>query len=105
MQTRILGRGETPWSDAIASELRALELGGLIVLDLGTRAGPIVPGVPTVIVDHHVPIGVPDQATLISAHAFAPIPTTSLAALGLVGDMAEKAGFPELEEARQRYGS
>jgi single-stranded-DNA-specific exonuclease len=121
-RTRIVGRGETPWSEPIRSELGAAELGGLIVADLGTRPGLIVPGVPTVVIDHHVPVGVPDQATLISGHAFEPIPTSSLlawwcasalgdasdllwlAALGLIGDMAEKAGFPELDEARRRYG-
>jgi single-stranded-DNA-specific exonuclease len=119
---RILGRGETPWSGAIRSELIRTELGGLIVADLGTRPGPIAPGIPTVILDHHVPRGTPEGATLISGHAFEPIPTTSvlalwcasvvrdtsdllwLAALGLIGDMAGKAGFPELEEARRRYG-
>jgi single-stranded-DNA-specific exonuclease len=122
VHTRILGRGGTPWSEAIRSELSAAELGGLIVVDLGARPGLIAPGVPTVVLDHHVPTGVPDQATLISGHAFAPIPTSSLlawwcasalgdasdllwlAALGLIGDMAEKAGFPELDEARRRYG-
>lgn len=122
VQTRILGRGATPWSGPIRAELSAVALGGLIVADLGTRPGLIAPGVPTVVIDHHVPIGTPDQATLISGHAFDPIPTSSLlawwcasalgdasellwlAALGLIGDMVEKAGFPELDEARRRHG-
>ena len=122
VRTRILGRGETPWSPAVKAELVAAAPGGLIVADLGTRSGLIAPGVPTVVIDHHVPTGTPDGATLISGHAFAPIPTSSLiawwcasalgdasdllwlAALGLIGDMAEKAGFPEMHEARQRYG-
>src|SRR5918993_718647 len=122
VRTRILGRGETPWSAEIKSEIAAAEPGGLIIADLGTRPGLIAPGVPTIVLDHHVPTGVPHEATLISGHAFAPIPTSSLlawwcasalcdasdllwlAALGLIGDMAEKAGFPELDEARGRYG-
>ena len=33
-----------------------------------------------------------------------PEPLLWLAALGLIGDMAEKAGFPEMAEARARYG-
>jgi len=122
VHARILGRGETPWSEAIRSELDSAELGGLIVADLGTRPGLIAPGIPTIILDHHVRTGIPEGATLISGHAFAPIPTTSvlawwcasvlgdasdllwLAALGFIGDMAENTGSPELEEARQRYG-
>jgi single-stranded-DNA-specific exonuclease len=121
VRTRILGRGETPWSEEIRAEIAAAEPGGLIVADLGTRSGPIAPGVPAVVIDHHVPLGVPEGATLISGHAFAPIPTSSLlafwcastlgdvsdllwiAAIGLIGDMAE-AGFPEMVEARRRYG-
>jgi single-stranded-DNA-specific exonuclease len=122
VRMRILGRGETPSSPAVRAEIIAAAPGGLIVADLGTRPGMIAPGVPTIVLDHHVPTGVPDEATLISGQAFAPIPTSSLlawwcasalcdasdllwlAALGLIGDMAEKAGFPELDEARRRYG-
>ena len=121
-RTRILGRGETPWSSAIRDEIAAADLGGLIVADLGTRSGAIAPGVPTVILDHHVPTGAPADATLISGLAFEPAPTSSLlawwaagaladadaslwlAALGIIGDMAEAAGFPEMTEARRRYG-
>ena len=119
---RILGRGETPWSPAIAVEVAAAAPGGLVVADLGTRGGAIAPGVPTIVIDHHVPTGTPDGATLISGHPLQPIPTSSLlaywcagalgpaddllwlAAIGLIGDMAEDAGFPELADARARYG-
>jgi len=122
VDTRILGRGEMPWSEAIGFELSKVELGGLIVVDLGTRRGLIARGIPTIVIDHHVPSGLPDQATLISGYAFTPVPTSSLlawwcaaslvdasgllwlAALGLIGDMAEKAGFVELGQARRQYG-
>jgi single-stranded-DNA-specific exonuclease len=122
-EPRILGRGENPWSAAMRAELDAgPRLGGLVVTDLGTRPGAIKPGTPTVVVDHHVPTGTPEGAALITGHPFDPIPTSSLlaywcagavagagpllwlAALGLIGDMAEKSGFPEMEEARRAYG-
>jgi single-stranded-DNA-specific exonuclease len=72
-------------------------------------------------VDHHIPGAPPAGATVISGHGQTPIPTSSLlafwcagaltdaeawlwlAAVGLIGDMAEKAGFPEMDAAR-RFG-
>jgi single-stranded-DNA-specific exonuclease len=121
-QVRILGRGENPWSEALRTELSNAPVGGLIVADLGVREGEILKGVETVVIDHHVPAGVPGSATLISGFHMSPVPTSSLlaywcataiaevddllwiAALGIIGDMAEKSSFPEMEEARRRYG-
>ena len=117
---RITGKGETPWDPAFAATLGAP--GGLIVTDLGTRAEPVLPGVPTVVIDHHLPTGTPDGATTISGNGLKPEPTSALlawwaaaalgdqedllwlAALGLIGDMADEAGFPELARAQQRWG-
>lgn len=121
-ESRILGRGENAWSEDMARELQAREMGGLIVADLGTRAGLPRPGMPTVVLDHHVPTGRPEAGLLISGHGLHPVPTTSLlawwcagavaeagdllwlAALGIIGDMEDKAGFPELAQARERWG-
>jgi single-stranded-DNA-specific exonuclease len=121
-QVRILGRGENPWSDALRSELSGSPVGGLVVTDLGVRDGMILEGVETVVIDHHVPTGIPGPATVISGIHMEPAPTSSLlaywcasaiaevedllwiAALGIIGDMAEKSGFPEMEEARKQYG-
>jgi single-stranded-DNA-specific exonuclease len=93
-----------------------------MVMDLGVRQGDVLPGSPTVVIDHHVPTGTPGEATVISGNGWVPEPTSSLlaywctkalgpqddllwlAALGLIGDMAEDAGFPELAEAQARYG-
>ena len=115
---RIMGKGENPWSPDLRQELQDRRPGGLIVTDLGVQAGDILPGVPTVLVDHHVPTGVPGDAVVISGHGWEPQPTSSLlawwcagrpgddlwlAALGLIGDMADE-GFPELAEAQARYG-
>ncbi|KFG67658.1 phosphoesterase [Microvirga sp. BSC39] len=121
-QVRILGRGENPWSEAMRTELSYALVGGLIVADLGVREGDILPGTETVVIDHHVPTGTPGSATVISGFHMNPVPTSSLlaywcaaalaevddllwiSALGIIGDMAEKAGFEEMEDARKRYG-
>ena len=133
-RVRIVGRGEGAWSEAMRAELAAGPMpGGLVVADLGVEAGAVLPGVPTVIVDHHVPRSWPDPATatVITGHADAPVPTTSLlaqagaaallggvgalpggaddlawlAGLGLVGDLGERgasADFPEALAAARR---
>ncbi|MFC0340806.1 hypothetical protein [Paracoccus niistensis] len=118
---RILGKGENPWSPPLQGELEARRPGGLIVTDLGVGEGEILRGTPTVLIDHHVPRGTPGEAVVITGNGRRPEPTSSLlawwcvqaldppgdllwlAALGLVGDMAE-GDFPELTEAQGRYG-
>jgi single-stranded-DNA-specific exonuclease len=122
VECRILGRGENAWSPDMATELADRDMGGLILADLGTRARLPRPGMPTIVLDHHVPTGRPEGALLLSGHELEPVPTTSLlawwcagavadaedllwlAAIGLIGDMAEKSGFAELETARRRWG-
>lgn len=122
VRVRILGRGENPWSDTMRTELSNAPVGGLIVADLGVREGGILAGAETVVIDHHVPTGIPGSATVISGFHMDPVPTSSLlaywcaaalaeiddllwiAALGIIGDMAEQAGFGEMEDARKRYG-
>ena len=115
----VTGKGETPWDDAVRARLAALNRGGLIVVDLGVRAEPIL-NLPTVYLDHHRPTGFPPGATVLSGHGLDPEPTSALiawwaagalgdvanlqwlAALGLIGDMAPE--FPELAEAQARWG-
>jgi single-stranded-DNA-specific exonuclease len=122
VQTRIVGRGENPWSEAMRTELSNAPVGGLIVADLGVREGEILAGAETMVIDHHVPTGIPGSANVISGYHMDPVPTSSLlsywcaaasaevddllwiAALGIIGDMAEEAGFAEMEDARKRYG-
>lgn len=121
VRTRVVGRGESPWSEEMRAELGPVPAGGVVVTDLGVQ--PFLPkhGVPTIVVDHHVPGAPPPGATVITGYGMDPIPTSSLlaywcagaladaapwlwiAAVGLIGDMAEDAGFPEMAEAR-RYG-
>jgi single-stranded-DNA-specific exonuclease len=119
---RLVGKGENPWSPAIRAEIEERRPGGLIVTDLGVREGSIADGVSTVLIDHHVPTGTPGDALVISGNGLEPEPTSALlsfwcaqalgdaddlvwlAGLGLIGDMAEEAGFPEMTQAQQRYG-
>lgn len=118
VRTRIVGRGESPWSAELRAELAGVEAGGIVVTDLGVRDGALKPGVPAVVVDHHVPTGAP-EAEVITGYGLDPIPTSSLlafwcagalsdpepwlwlAAVGLIGDMADGAGFPEMAAARR----
>lgn len=118
----VVGKGGSPWDADIAARLLALDPGGLIVADLGTRTDPVVPGCPTLVIDHHVPIGEPRDAITISGNGLDPEPTTALlawwaagalgepdallwlAAIGLIGDMATGRGFPELAQAEARWG-
>lgn len=116
---RVIGRGESAWSHSVRDELARFAPGCLVVTDLGVQAGPILPGIPTVLVDHHVPRGMPSasEAVVISGHVDVPVPTSSLlayacatavceaddlawlAGIGLVGDLGERganADFPEI---------
>lgn len=121
-EVRIVGKGENAWSSTIRSELETRRPEGIIVTDLGVRDGAVLPGTPTVVVDHHVPTGTAGDAAVISGHGLQPEPTSSLlaywcvdgsadqqsllwlAALGLIGDMADQRAFPELDEAYRRFG-
>jgi single-stranded-DNA-specific exonuclease len=118
----IVGKTETPWDATFAARLQALAPGGLVVADLGTRPEPVLPDLPTLVIDHHRPTGTPPAAITLSGHGLEPEPTSALiawwaaaalgdgtdllwlAGIGLVGDMAEDAGFPELAEAQARWG-
>ena len=121
-RTRIVGRGENPWQDGMRAEIAAADPGGLIVTDLGVREGDLA-ACPTIIIDHHVPTGTPGDAALITGFGQDLIPTSSLlayravaplardgddllwlAALGIIGDMAEDDGFAEMAAARGQYG-
>ncbi|MET7242063.1 phosphoesterase [Methylobacterium sp. EM32] len=131
-RVRVIGRGESAWSDAVRAELAAgPPVAGMIVTDLGVQAEPILPGVPTILVDHHVPRSEPgpEVATVISGYGAEPTPTSSLlaqacaaaligeaeaealvwlAALGAVGDLGERASaaqFPAVMAGARRFGT
>ncbi|GGD99358.1 hypothetical protein GCM10011390_17700 [Aureimonas endophytica] len=114
---RIVGKGENAYSDAFQAELAPRRRDGVILADVGTSSA-LRPAGPAIVVDHHVPTGLPAGATVISGIENRPVPTSSLiayraaralgpaedllwlAAIGLIGDLAEGEGFPEMESAR-----
>jgi len=119
---RIIGKGENAYTPDFVAELKRRKPSGLIIADLGVSNRVALPDIPTILIDHHSPTGVPDHATVISGFADDPIPTSSLlayrcaqavkaedgllwlAALGIIGDLAEDSGFAEMAEARTAYG-
>ena len=121
-QPLVIGKAETPWDDTARRRIAALHPAGLVVADLGTRPESVLPGCPTLLIDHHVPTGEPPDTITVSGNGLDPEPTTALlawwaagglgdqsdllwlAAIGLIGDMAEERGFPELELAQARWG-
>ena len=121
---RVIGRGESAWSDEIRAEFAGRDVAGFVVGDLGTRAEAVLPGAPTIVVDHPVPRGAAESAgpvPVLSGYREDPVPTTSLmayrcasalgpaedllwlCAVGLVGDLGDKAPFPELAAAKKLY--
>lgn len=122
---RIVGKGENAYSAAFAAELQQRsssgEISGLILTDLGVSSNLPLPDLPTIIIDHHSPTGIPDGAVVITGFHDNPVPTSSLlayraasalsdtrsmlwlAAVGIIGDMAESSGFEEMEAAKT-YG-
>ena len=118
----VIGKTESPWDRDVRERVTALRPAGLVLADLGTRPDAVVPGCPTLVLDHHVPTGEPVDAVTLSGNGLDPEPTTALlawwaaealgdqadllwlAAVGLIGDMADERGFPELEIAQKRWG-
>ena len=115
-------KGESAWSDTTLKRLASHQPAALIIADLGSRDAPLLPGTPTLLIDHHRPTGVPPGATLITAYGEEPTATSGLiaywcaeaigqardldwiAAISILADLGDKTGFPEWLESRQRYG-
>ncbi len=114
-------KGESAWDPAVLERLGSRAPEALFVLDLGSRPDALLPGVPTLLIDHHKPGGVPPGAELITGYGTEPTPTTGLlvwwcvrplltseqhkgllwlAALSVLSDLGDKAPFTELAEAR-----
>lgn len=115
-------RGEHAHVDSMRERMRASAPRLLVVVDLGSRAGPILPGVPTLLVDHHRPDGFPDGAVVVSAFGHEPVAPTGLLALELfrplvpvndlewlavlatMADLGSVKPFPTLATSLRRYG-
>lgn len=64
-------KGEHVHSPSMRARLAALRADGLVVLDMGSRAGVIVEDLPTIVIDHHDARHRPDGAIFVSEPAAA----------------------------------
>ena len=76
-------KGESAWLPEVLLRLAAAEPEALMVLDLGSRPDAMLAGVPTLLIDHHRPGGVPPDAELITGYGseeqgWGATPTTGL---------------------------
>ena len=126
----LVGRGRNAWDADFAARLEALDPCAAVICDLGVAGGRPLPERPLAVIDHHVPTGTPADATVISGYRQEPTPSTSLlahwsarglgdvegdaarvddldwlAAIGLIGDLGDKAPFPQIAAAKKRYGA
>ncbi len=115
------GKGEHAWHEVVRARLAQASPGALLVADLGSRAEPVLPDVPTLLLDHHRPAGIPPGAELISGYTEDPVPTSGLiaywacaavasvdeldwiAAISILSDVGNDAPFAVLDEAKRRW--
>ncbi len=126
-------KGESAWGAEVLERIKARAPEALIVADLGSRPERLLgPEVPTLLVDHHKPLGVPEGAVLLTAYgtgagdgAGKDIAVSGLmaywcvsallgeehaaewlwlAGISLLSDLGDKAPFPELAAAKKRFG-
>jgi single-stranded-DNA-specific exonuclease len=121
VQIMITGKGEHAYTQGTRRRLEETAPPALFVLDLGCRGDPVLPGVPSLFVDHHHPLGVPDNGVLLSTYTWQPVPNSSLlawwlaaaiapvddldwvAAMGTLSDLGGDAPFALLSEVKKRY--
>jgi len=116
---------ESAWTPEVRERLTKRHLDALVVIDLGTRSTELLASVPTLLIDHHAPSGVPGYATLISSYGSEPTATSGLlaywcslalapglsdellwlAAISLLSDLGDKAPFTELARAKSLFGA
>jgi single-stranded-DNA-specific exonuclease len=120
--TLLPGKGEHAHSPAFQERLSRMGAEALVVLDMGSRAQPIVPGLPTLVIDHHQSTEFPEGAQVLSSYGHEPISPTSLltyalvspliipgplewlAVLGTIADLGVDAPLPFLKDALRRAG-
>lgn len=119
------GKFENAWMPEVHTRLRARAPEALMIVDLGTRPDAILPGVPTLLIDHHAPFGTPPGAVLLTSYGTEPTATSGLlawwcaeaiapqvadalqwmAGVSLLSDLGDKAPFTDLDVAKKRFGS
>ncbi len=125
-------KGESAWGREVIERMRSFAPGALIVADLGSREAELLPGVPTLLLDHHFPTGVPAGAELLTSYGTGEpsgdgkdVATTGLlawwcarslcgealadtwlwlAGISLLSDLGDKAPFAELQRAKKAFG-
>src|SRR5690242_14723386 len=66
-------KGSHVHTPAMRERLASIKAEGLIVLDMGSRSGPIVRGLPTIVVDHHDAREIPDDVIYVSSAGCEPV--------------------------------
>ncbi|HUQ06803.1 MAG TPA: hypothetical protein VM261_30075 [Kofleriaceae bacterium] len=74
----LLRKGEHVHSPAMRERLAAAPADALLVLDMGSRRGPILEGRPTIVIDHHDARETPDVDVFVSAAGCEPVAPTGL---------------------------
>lgn len=116
------GKGEHVHTPAMQRRLASIDADALVVLDMGSRSGPILRGVPTIVIDHHDAREAPSEAIYVSGASAEPVAPTALltyeilrplamlddlawlAWLGTVGDLGMNHPFAdELAPVMARY--
>ncbi len=114
-------RGESAFSGEARTRIAALQPHALIVTDLGVNHAGVLPDLPTLYIDHHLPVGEPSDATIISGYGWDPIPNSAwmayellcpfadiedlawIAAVGTLSDLGDSAPWPKLAGIKKRY--
>jgi single-stranded-DNA-specific exonuclease len=116
-------RNRSVWTQLMRERLSRDTPACLYVLDLGVRAEPVVPGVPTCYIDHHAidVEDVPSTGVILSSYRWKQSPNTSLltwqlchslidmsdrnwlAAIGTIGDLGRDWTMPPLTDVRKKY--
>ena len=114
-------RERNVWTESNRAKIAAVSPDFLWVLDLGCRDEKVLPGVPTVFLDHHRPEGTLPEDTLITGYGWPEVPNTSwmcyeialgkvevedmdwIAVIGTLSDLGEKAPWPLIADAKKKY--
>jgi hypothetical protein len=83
------GKGEHVHTPSMQARLAGLRGDALVVLDMGSRRGPIVSGLPTIVLDHHDARESPDEAIFVSAAGCEPVAPTGLLAWNLLSALVD----------------
>jgi single-stranded-DNA-specific exonuclease len=81
-------KGENAFTAGTTARLRALRPDALFVLDLGVMDQEVVPGAPTLFIDHHRPFGYPKDAVVVSSYGQHPSLPTSYITYNLLSRLA-----------------